>query len=75
MKGEIHVGDYVKDSMTGFEGVAVAVCKYLSGSVTVLVQSKSLTDNLIVDPYWFDAYRLTVMAGCEEYFEKDEKSK
>lgn len=74
MKGEIHVGDYVRDSMTGFEGVAVAVCKYLSGNVTVLVQSKSLIDGLIVDPYWFDAYRLTVTAGCEEYF-KDEKNR
>jgi len=52
------LGDKVKDSITGFDGVAVGRAEYLYGCVRVLVESSELKDGQPID-CWFDEQRLT----------------
>lgn len=56
----INLGDEVKDKITGFRGIVIAICKYLNGCISVLVQPKKLTkDGTVPEPYWVDEQRLT----------------
>jgi len=54
----IKLGEKVKDSITGFEGVATGRATYLYGCVRVLVESKKLKDGKPIEE-WFDEQRLT----------------
>lgn len=41
----IEVGQYVRDVITGYEGVAVCRSEWLHGCVRISVQAQSLTDD------------------------------
>ncbi len=62
----IKLGDRVKDSITGFKGIATARAEYLYGCVQVLVQPESIKDGAIVKSQWMDEQRLDVKSEAEE---------
>jgi len=69
---EIALGDYVKDDITGFSGVAVAKQTYLHGSAKFLVQPKTLQDaGGTQSAEWFDSGRLSIRARDAEYNRAD----
>jgi len=41
----IKLGDSVKDSISGFEGIAIGKAEYLYGCMQILVQPESLQEN------------------------------
>jgi len=53
------LGDKVTDSITGFEGIAVARCIYLNGCVSVEVQPEGLKDGEPIKKHWIDEQNLT----------------
>jgi len=59
----IKLGSKVKDSVTGFEGVAIARCEYLFGCISVQVQPEGMTEDGKMKPaLWVDEQRLDVLS-------------
>ena len=51
---KINLGDRVKDSITGFTGVAVAQTKWLHGCTRITIQPEQLKDGKVVEAMTFD---------------------
>ena len=58
---ELKLGLTATDSITGFTGVLVAKCEYLTGCTQWSLQPCGLKDGEIIKPYWFDESRLGVV--------------
>jgi len=58
----VELGDKVKDTVTGFEGIVVAETKWLNGCVRFGVQSDKLKDGLPTEPQWVDEHQLKVLS-------------
>jgi hypothetical protein len=57
MKTKIKLGDYVEDTITGYEGIVTGITHWLNGCARVGIQSKENRSNetgLPVDIYWVD---------------------
>ena len=54
----IKLGDRVKDSITGYEGIAIARSEYLYGCVSIQVQLQEIKDGKL-QSVWLDEQRLT----------------
>ena len=54
----ITLGNKVKDSITGFEGIAIARIEYLNGCVSFEVRPLELKDGLLQDTEWIDDQQL-----------------
>ena len=56
------IGDYAKDTVTGFEGYIIATAAYLTGCDRVLLQPKceGKITNEVKESYWFDDTRILV---------------
>lgn len=52
------LGTMVRDTITGFEGMAIARMVYLNGNVQVHVQSAMMNNGVPVEAQWIDEYRL-----------------
>ena len=64
---KVHLGDRVKDSITGFKGIAVARSEYLYGCTSYCVSPEALHEGKTITGHWFDEPRLVVMrAGVHE---------
>ena len=61
VKHEIELGQKVKDSVTGFRGVATARCEYLYEAPVILVESQMLVDGKPIEPLWFPEDRLDLV--------------
>ena len=57
----IKLGEKVKDSITGFEGIVVCRADYLNGCVQLQVQSQELKDGKIIKAEWIDEPQLIVL--------------
>lgn len=55
----IKLGQKVKDSITGFSGIATARCEYLNGCVSVEVRPTKLIDGKMIKSAWIDEQQLT----------------
>lgn len=64
-KPMIKLGDKVKDTITGFEGIAIAKCIYLNGCVSYQVRTKGLKDGRIIEGEWIDEQQLTEKSKAE----------
>ncbi len=54
------LGDKVRDSISGFEGIAIAKSEYLHGCVSWQVEPTKLKDDgSTLKAEWFDEQRLT----------------
>jgi hypothetical protein len=61
----IPLGSRVKDSITGYEGIATARVTYLYGCVHIAVQSPTLKDNVPQRERLFDEQRMEIINRAE----------
>ena len=54
----VKLGDKVRDSISGFEGVATSRTEFLYGCVRVCVEPQGLHDGKPIDSQYFDEQRL-----------------
>ena len=54
----IKLGKTYRDKITGYEGVATAICKYLSGCVQVTLEGEYNKDKNEFPSWWIDESRL-----------------
>ena len=60
--GEVSLGDRVKDTVTGFSGICVAITSWLNGCRRIGVQSTTaLKDGMPVDLYTVDEHQINVI--------------
>lgn len=57
----IGLGDKVRDSISGFEGVVVAKHEYLNGCVRVSIQPQALHEGKPVEDFAFDVEQIEVL--------------
>jgi len=67
----IELGSKVKDKITGFEGLATGLCRYITGCTQVLVQPSVKPDGEFVDCRWMDEPRLEVIVPSAFVFNAD----
>jgi hypothetical protein len=58
---EIKIGDIVRDGVTGFEGMAVAITEWLHGCKRVTVQPQKLHEGKPIEAVTFDYPQLVVV--------------
>ena len=58
----ITLGDYVRDTISGFCGVVTAETRYLNGSIKYCVEAQELDNGKLIQEYWFDHHRLRVQS-------------
>lgn len=59
----IELGQKVRDTVTGFEGIAVSRLEYLNGCVQYLVKPKVGDDGKLPEGEWIDAQQVEVVDG------------
>lgn len=57
----IGLGDRVKDPITGFTGIAVAVTTWLHGCIRIAVQPESVQDGKPAEDRYFDQSQLVLI--------------
>lgn len=58
----IKLGDVARDSVTGFQGVAIAVCEWLHGCQRITIQPQKLgKDGKPIESQTFDTPQLTLV--------------
>ena len=57
----IKLGDKVKDTISGFEGIAIGHSAFLHGCDTVGVKPQGLHDGKPISAQWFDINQLEVV--------------
>ena len=57
----IKLGDRVKDSITGFKGIAIARSEWLNGCKRIEIQPEILKDGKIVEADWFDERQIVLI--------------
>lgn len=58
---KINLGDKVKDTVTGYTGIAIARTQWLQGCDRILVQAPVLADSKIPDDRAFDEPQLKIL--------------
>jgi hypothetical protein len=66
----VKLGQVVKDKITGFKGVAVAVCRYINGCTQVEIQPQVLKDSFPVKSAWIDIQQLETVKKTKEPFDE-----
>lgn len=72
MRPNILVGDVVRDTISGFEGVAVAKTQWLNGCVRITIQPRALHDGKPVDNYTFDVEQLELTSPRQRHSTESE---
>lgn len=57
------LGHWYRDVITGFAGIAIGHCTYLTGCNQTLLQPKGTDPNVRPDSQWFDDQRLQAVDG------------
>ena len=60
---EIKLGDLVRDTITGFEGIAVAKTDWLNGCSRFSLQSTGLHEGKVLDAECFDEMQLELVGS------------
>lgn len=61
MAKKIELGDTVKDTITGFQGVAIAQYLYLNGCVRINIQPEELREGKPIEDQAFDIEQIQVV--------------
>lgn len=64
-KSKIVLGSKVRDTITGFEGVAIGVTFWLTGCARLGVKPVGLHEGKTIEAEWFDEDRLEVMTASQ----------
>jgi hypothetical protein len=57
----IKLGSKVKDSITGFIGIAIGRTEFMYGCARILVEPQELKDGKPIETHWFDEQRIDVL--------------
>lgn len=57
----IKLGSVVKDSVTGFKGIAVCRTTWLHGCARIGIEPQELKDGKTIDPLYFDEPRVVLI--------------
>lgn len=60
-RGDVALGDEVKDTLTGLTGVVIAITDWLNGCQRITVQPHELKDGKPVEPSTLDVEQLEVL--------------
>lgn len=71
MRKVIKLGDRVKDSITGFKGIAIARSEWLNGCQRIEIQPEILKDGKVVEADWFDIRQVVLIKA--KAFPKQER--
>lgn len=58
----VTLGNRVKDSLTGFSGIAMARTEWLYGCARIAIEPQELKDAIPVEMQWFDEQRVVFLA-------------
>lgn len=61
VKTNIELGWRVKDSITGFEGIATGYAKFLNGCERIAITPETLHEGKVLDIEYFDVHQLVVL--------------
>ena len=67
----IKIGDKVKDTVTGLEGMVVAKIIYMNGCIQYEIQPKGLKDGKIIKSAWIDEGQLIVKKETKKKEDKE----
>lgn len=67
---KFNLGDRVRETITGFTGIACGRCEYLWGCITYEVKAEEVHDDGKIKDFWFDEDRLVLVATAEEVAKK-----
>jgi hypothetical protein len=65
------MGSVMRDTITGFQGMAIGVAEYLNGMRRYAIQPQELRDGKLIDAVWFDEGRLELLEKKEPQVSKD----
>ena len=60
----VHLGDSVRDTVTGLKGVVIGVCEYLYGCRRVIVQPPIDKAGKYVEAIWIDEPQVRVLVSA-----------
>jgi hypothetical protein len=58
---EVNLGDVVKDKITGFQGMVIAITHWLNGCIRINVQPQALKDGKPIESECFDIQQIEVV--------------
>jgi hypothetical protein len=61
----IQLGSKVRDTVTGFTGLAVSRTEFLHGCVRVGIEPQTLHEGKPMDAHWFDEQRVVLVEELE----------
>ena len=67
----VELGDKVKDTVTGYQGIAIGATTWLHGCRRITVQSQELKDGKPVEAVTFDEPQLTVVKAMNHAAKRD----
>lgn len=67
----IQLGNHVRDSLTGFSGVATARTEWLYGCARICIEPRELRDGKPIEAQWFDEQRVEVLSDDEPQVSED----
>lgn len=60
-KKKIKLGDEVRDTISGYQGIVTAVSEFLNGCVRCGIQSQKLHEGKPIETYWIDEPQLELV--------------
>ncbi len=67
----IKLGNKVKDTVTGFQGIATGRTEWMYGCARICVEPQELHDGKPIEGQWFDEQRLEVISDDRPQVSKD----
>lgn len=62
---DLELGCIAKDSITGFQGVVIAITEWLNGCQRVTIQPQEMKDGKPIDNFTFDAEQVVVVSPAK----------
>lgn len=63
----VNLGSKVRDTVTGFEGVAYGRTDFMYGCARIIIESTKLKDGSPIDHHWFDEQRVEQLEPAAPY--------
>lgn len=61
MRQKISLGDKARDTISGFEGIVVAITNWLNGCQRITIAPQKIHDGKVIDSHTFDAEQVAVV--------------
>lgn len=69
----ITLGQRVRDTITGFQGIAIGRTEWLHGCFRIGIESEELNAGKPIDPVWFDEMRVEILAQTNHQVDAPQK--